>query len=117
MVGCNQYFENGSFICLGIAADERIPGAPKVPTFKEQGVDIIISKPYGFYFPKGTAANIVTTFSKAVEKAVSDPEFVALCENKYFTQPAYLSGRDAVKRLDEIRNSFMKFQDLMMAKK
>jgi tripartite-type tricarboxylate transporter receptor subunit TctC len=113
MVGCNQYFENESFICLGIAAEERIPSAPKVPTFKEQGVDIIISKPYGFYFPKGTPSNYVEVFSKAVEKAVSDPEFVELCEKKYFTQPAYLPGADAVKRLDAIRNSFMKFQSLM----
>ena len=39
-----DYYETGEFKCLGILADERLEGAPEIPTLKEQGYDVVFSK-------------------------------------------------------------------------
>ena len=32
-----DYYTTGEFTCLGVLADERLEGAPDIPTLKEQG--------------------------------------------------------------------------------
>lgn len=63
------------FKILGQANDQRSPLAPNVPTFKEQGVDLIMSSERGLVAPKGISDEAKTKFSKALKEIVADPEF------------------------------------------
>ncbi len=105
-----QYLQSGELRCLGITAEERNPGLPDIPTLKEQGIDLVINKLFGFYFPKGTPDYIVETFSAAVEKAVQSDDFTALCA-KCYTQPIYSDREEAVQKLKETYDLFAQFAD------
>lgn len=70
----------GEFTCLGILADERLAGAPDIPTLKEQGYDVEFSKFFYVAAPNAASDDIVTTFNAALAKAVQNPEFVSYCE-------------------------------------
>lgn len=60
---------------LGAYTDERLPGLPDVPTFKEQGVDLTFSIWRGVFAPKGTPKEIVDKIAAACEKAAASQEF------------------------------------------
>jgi tripartite-type tricarboxylate transporter receptor subunit TctC len=58
---------------LAVAGDERDPAFPKVPTFKEQGFDLVAKPWYGLFAPAGTPPAVVERLSKAAMAAVGDP--------------------------------------------
>lgn len=64
------YYESGDFKVLGITADERLAELPDIPTFKEQGYDLVTGAWFGFLAPKDTPEDIVETLSKSIEAAL-----------------------------------------------
>lgn len=64
------YHESGDFKVLGIAAEERLADLPDIPTFKEQGYDLVTGAWFGFLAPKGTPEEIVEILSKSIEAAL-----------------------------------------------
>jgi len=70
-----DYIKTGQFICLGIAADERCPYLPNVPTLKEQGYDANATKYYFINWPKKTDDAIVKKFNDAMKQVSEMPEF------------------------------------------
>ena len=75
-----DYQEEGTIRILGVMAKKRSDVLPDVPTFEEQGVDIVSGSSRGLAFPAGTPDDIVTTMSEAVKSAIEDPEYVAKAE-------------------------------------
>ena len=65
---------NGRLRAIGIAAPERHPAAPDVPTFRELGVDLVSGTWYGFFVPAGTPASVQATLHAGIEAALADPE-------------------------------------------
>ncbi len=61
--------------CLGLASAERYEYAPDVPTFKEQGTDVVDSLTRGIGVPRGTPADIVAYLDKGLQAMAKDPEF------------------------------------------
>lgn len=59
---------------LGVAADQRLSLYPDVPTFKEQGVDLVIGSFHAVFAPKGTPADVLKTLDAALQKALADPQ-------------------------------------------
>lgn len=101
IIGCQygvvkDYIESGEFRCLGVISEERNPLMPDVPTFKEQGVDMALSKFFFFSFPKGTPEDVVNTFSAAMEKVCSNEEYIAEAGGVFVT-PTYMSPADALE--------------------
>jgi tripartite-type tricarboxylate transporter receptor subunit TctC len=78
-----DYIESGEFVVMGILADERIPTLPDVPTFKEQGYDVVSLKVYTYAFPKGTDSAIIEKFDAAMEKVSKNEEFIKEIESFY----------------------------------
>lgn len=74
MVAVKTFVDAGELRVLGVASDTRRPFYPKVPTWKEEGVNASISSFEGIYAPKGTPPSIVTTLEKALQKVLEDPE-------------------------------------------
>lgn len=74
--GTQQYIDSGDFNALGVAQAVRAPNAPKIPTFKEQGVDFEFpAYPFGFFFVKDTPQAIQDKFNKIVKEVSEDPGF------------------------------------------
>ncbi|WP_277679455.1 tripartite tricarboxylate transporter substrate binding protein [Gracilibacillus dipsosauri] len=95
-----EYIESGDFRSIGIMAEERLPGAPDVPTFKEQGVEVVFDKFYFWAFPKGTPQDVVDTFSKALENVTNNPDFQAEME-PHLVELGYIGPDDLANHFAE----------------
>jgi tripartite-type tricarboxylate transporter receptor subunit TctC len=58
---------------LAVAGEKRDPSAPKVPTFREQGYDLVALPWYALFAPAGTPQATVDKLAKAAAAAVADP--------------------------------------------
>jgi tripartite-type tricarboxylate transporter receptor subunit TctC len=65
----------GALKILGVMATERDKQFPDVPTFKEQGVDVVFSTWRGLALPKGVPADIKAKINDAYKKAYDSQEF------------------------------------------
>lgn len=69
--------EDGEAIALAIASPERNPQLPDVPTFKEQGYDVVIENWVGVSGPAGIDAEMRTKIHETVQAVFSAPEVQA----------------------------------------
>ena len=58
----------GEFTCLGILADERLEGAPQIPTLKEQGYDVVFSKFFYLAAPNSVDDSVIAAMNAGLEK-------------------------------------------------
>jgi tripartite-type tricarboxylate transporter receptor subunit TctC len=61
---------------LGVMGPQRWEGAPEVPTFREQGFDIIESSMRGLAAPAAVPRPILDRLASVTRQAMQDPEFV-----------------------------------------
>ncbi|MBO6519230.1 MAG: tripartite tricarboxylate transporter substrate binding protein [Rhodospirillales bacterium] len=66
----------GELNILGVAQAERSEFAPDVPTFKEQGIDLINGSMRGVIAPKGLPKDVEEKLINAFKQAAKDPEFI-----------------------------------------
>jgi tripartite-type tricarboxylate transporter receptor subunit TctC len=69
---CIQYKDKFKF--LGMMSDKRMEVIPDVPTFKEQGYDLVEGAYRGVAAPPGTPDEIVKILADAFDKTMKDPE-------------------------------------------
>jgi tripartite-type tricarboxylate transporter receptor subunit TctC len=62
---------------LGVAKNTRSDFAPDIPTFKEQGIDLINGSMRGFVAPAGLPADVKAKLLGAFRKLADDPKFLA----------------------------------------
>ncbi len=70
-------FRDGRIRCLGQAGPERWAPMSGVPTFREQGYDLIGSAARGIGAPPGLPDEIRIGLEEAFRRALSDPEVIA----------------------------------------
>ena len=58
---------------LGVMSEKRSEFLPEVPTFKEQGFDVLSATARGYSAPAGLPAPVKTKLEAAVKTAISDP--------------------------------------------
>lgn len=63
---------------LGQMAPSRWEGMPDVPTFREQGYDIVQSSMRGIAAPAGVPPEVLNKLSDTVQRIMRDPEFLRL---------------------------------------
>lgn len=68
---------SGEAVALAVAAPERIAQAPDVPTFREQGYDIVLENWLGISGPAGMDPELVAEIRAAFLAAVAKPEVQA----------------------------------------
>ncbi|GAB2907315.1 tripartite tricarboxylate transporter substrate binding protein [Paralcaligenes ginsengisoli] len=93
---------------LGSMSENRTDLAPELPTFKEQGYNIIMSSLRGIGAPKGLPDDVNQKLVKAVQKAVLDPEFQAQA-HKLFVPIRYLAPADYKAELEQGEKDFQAF--------
>lgn len=96
--------EAGRIKALGLAASERLPILPDVPTFKEQGYpeyEVLVR--YGLSAPGGTPPEIVERLAASAGKALADPEFQTMFTNLGFLLPKQVSPAEYQKVIEQDR--------------
>lgn len=75
MVAQNRpMIEDKEAVAIAIAAETRFPGVPDVPTFKEQGFDIVIENWVGLTGPAGIAPETAAKIHETVEAILARPD-------------------------------------------
>jgi tripartite-type tricarboxylate transporter receptor subunit TctC len=69
--------EAKKIIVLGVAADQRSPDYPEIPTMSEKGVALAISSWHGVFVPSATPPAVNARLSAAIRRVTADPQFVA----------------------------------------
>lgn len=77
--------EAGNLTILAVMDEKRAASFPEVPTFREEGMDIVYGTWRGIGLPKGVAPEIKAALADAFEKAVADPDFVEYMKNAALT--------------------------------
>ena len=75
------FIESGKVRPLAIASEQRSPAFPDLPTFKEQGYDVVVPSPLGIGGPKDLPEAIVNKIDTAVKAALEDPEVQRVIKN------------------------------------
>ncbi|MBX6741224.1 MAG: tripartite tricarboxylate transporter substrate binding protein [Acetobacteraceae bacterium] len=63
----------GAVRAIAMSSEARHPAFPEVPTFREQGVDLVSSSWFGLSAPAGTPAAIVARLNREVRALLSEP--------------------------------------------
>ncbi len=70
-----SYVQSGRLRGLAVAAAEREPAVPAVPTFAEAGLpDFRVSSWYGLFAPKATPAPVLDTLHGAIQAALAEDD-------------------------------------------
>lgn len=106
----------GNLKVIGLFAEARNPEISDVPTVKEQGVDITLTRKYGFYFPKDTPDDVIGTFTNALKELSSNEELKKEA-GKIFMSIEYKSPAEMKTYYDETSAVYGKYADLLKSKK
>lgn len=73
-INCKDYLASGEFNVLGVPSEERFDLIPDIPTFKEQGIDLVYPDcDFSFYFPADTSDDVITYYENLVEYMLTIP--------------------------------------------
>ncbi|SCY88304.1 Bug family tripartite tricarboxylate transporter substrate binding protein [Paracoccus tibetensis] len=75
-----EHYRGGTVRILGVMSPERHPMLPDVPTFREQGVDLVANDFVMIAAPTGLDPQIAQTLSAAIVSAVESPTFAEPAE-------------------------------------
>jgi tripartite-type tricarboxylate transporter receptor subunit TctC len=100
----------GRLKCFAILGEKRWPGAPNIPTLREQGYGKIGGDAwYGILAPKGTPQAIVDKFSKAIGEATKAPDVI----EKLITSGNYPSYLDSAAFRAVIARESLSFGEII----
>ena len=108
---------SGFLRVLGICCSERHPAFPKVPTFKEQGIDNLDFRGwYGWVIPKNTSLEKRAKLSIAITKMRNSAEFKVLQESFLLT-PLNLSPAAIHQRIrNEVAQCEQQYEKFQLSK-
>lgn len=69
--------KSGQVAAVAIAAPQRHPAAPEIPTFKELGVDVVSGTWFGSLAPAVTPDAVVGKINADMRQVLKDPELQA----------------------------------------
>jgi len=93
------HVQSGKLNMLGVAAPKRLTGAlAAVPTFREQGMDLVVSNWAGVAAPKALSAQQVAFWDSLLSRTVATPGWKAFVEQNQW-EPEYLPSAAFVKDL------------------
>jgi tripartite-type tricarboxylate transporter receptor subunit TctC len=67
--------EAGQVRLLATLTANRLPGLPELPTAKEQGVDVVVTKFRGLAGPKNLPPNVLRAWSDGIKAVLADPAY------------------------------------------
>jgi tripartite-type tricarboxylate transporter receptor subunit TctC len=67
-------YKAGVLKALAVSSDKRYPSIPDVPTFKEQGFDVVTTEWYGLLAPAGTPQPIIDKLNAEMARIMKSPD-------------------------------------------
>jgi tripartite-type tricarboxylate transporter receptor subunit TctC len=108
-----QYQKGGTPLRhLGQMSEKRSSLAPDVPTFREQGFDVIMASLRGVAAPKGLPPEVREQLVNALQKVAADPEYQTKALG-YFAPLRYLSPDAHAAELKKAEASFRQLWQTM----
>ena len=105
-LNCKDYLATGQFIALGAPTEERYDLIKDIPTFKEQGIDLVFPDcDYSFYFPKETPDEVIAWFDALVEEMEQNQDCLDAI-SAITVIPYYLNSADSEKNDEAYFNTF-----------
>lgn len=105
-----ELVDQGKLVSLGQMGEERWEGAPDVPTFKEQGYDVIMGSNRGIGAPAGLAEDALDALQEAIAEAIADPEFLEAAEKQKLPL-AYQDAADFKAYLETLNANIQQIWD------
>jgi tripartite-type tricarboxylate transporter receptor subunit TctC len=68
-----QQYKAGQLRALGISSAERYASVPEIPTFREQGINVVTTEWYGLLAPAGTPRPIVDKLNAEMKRITALP--------------------------------------------
>jgi tripartite-type tricarboxylate transporter receptor subunit TctC len=66
--------KSGKLKALGISSDTRYASVSDIPTFKEQGLDVVTIEWFGLLAPAATPSGIIAKLNAAIKEIMANPE-------------------------------------------
>jgi len=79
-VAFRSLVDAGKVRLLAVAAEKPLAGFEGVPTFRSEGVDLLIASWHGVFSPKNTPAAVVEVMERALQQTTQDPELLKSAE-------------------------------------
>jgi len=92
----NAQLEAGKVRLLAVLNDKRLDGLPNLPTAKEQGFNVVVTKFRGIAAPKGVSDDIAKAWEDALRKALDVPAYKAAYGKENLIP--VLMGREQARR-------------------
>ena len=89
------HIEAGKLSALAISRADRLKTFPDVPTFKERGLDIVLTAWASIAMPAGTPPEIVNKMSAAIAETTRDPAVIKYYEENDFGNLGHLGSGEA----------------------
>ena len=100
-----DYYATGEFKCLGILADERLEGAPDIPTLKEQGYDVVFSKFFYLAAPNSVDDAVIAAMNEGLAKVIDNEGLKEYAVNQWVNLSS-MSAEDTEKYYGEQYNLY-----------
>jgi tripartite-type tricarboxylate transporter receptor subunit TctC len=68
-----SHIRQGNVRAIGMSSEARHPAFPEVPTFREQGLDLVSTSWFGISGPAGLPSHVVERLSGAVRAVLAEP--------------------------------------------
>lgn len=101
---------NMKYLC--IFAEEENPLIPGIPTAKEAGLDITLTRKYAFFMPKDTPDETVQVFTDALKRVAENPEFIEEANVMYAT-PDYMTPEETDQYFAEMEEIYEQYGDAL----
>ncbi|WP_084338097.1 Bug family tripartite tricarboxylate transporter substrate binding protein [Pseudomonas indica] len=108
-----DYAKTGDMHILAQPNDEPNPLLGDVKTFKQQGIDMVVDKPYIIAFPKGTDPAIVKKMSDVMKQITEMPAYAKDLEQGFKQPVSFYATEDAKALLKKTREDYMQYKDLL----
>jgi hypothetical protein len=100
-------YESGKAQVLGIAGSKRLHKFPNIPTFQEQGLNIVLPLNHWVSAPTGTPEPIVKYLSEVLKKAILDPGYRTAMENMG-VEAVYQGPEETLKVMEQIEANYLR---------
>ena len=105
--------EEGIFVPIAVAHDERLPQLPDVPTFNELGFDMVHSTSRGFFAPAGTPEPIIARLAEAFEAAARSEALQQRIEDDLGSIVRFLPPEDQRAFFQDAEERLLTLSDLL----
>jgi tripartite-type tricarboxylate transporter receptor subunit TctC len=84
------HIDAGKVVAMGISREDRLKSFPNVPTFKERGLDVVLTAWASIAMPAGTPPEVVKKMSDAFAETTRDPAVIKYYEENDFGNLGHL---------------------------